>query len=87
MTRVKLTRGGQISVPAEIRKRWDARVLDVEDHGDHVVVRPAADDSLQGLRGIFKGGLSSAEHRRLSRIEEQEAEDRRDRERRRRARP
>jgi AbrB family looped-hinge helix DNA binding protein len=77
MTRVKVTRGGQISVPAEIRKRWDARVLDVEDHGDHVVVRPAAEDPVDALYGSLAGpGPSVEELRREFREEEREAEER-----------
>jgi len=50
----------------------------VEDHGDHVVVRPALDDPIAALRGAFAHlpGPTSDELRALVREEEQEAEDR-----------
>jgi len=67
-----------MSVPAEIRRRWAARVLEVEDFGDHVVVRPAPDDPLDAVTGIFAGrGRDAAEHRDAARREEAEAESRR----------
>jgi len=66
-------------VPADVRKRWKTRTVSVEDHGDSIVVRPAPEDPIAALRGIFAGygdGLSSEEMRRRSREEEAEAEDR-----------
>lgn len=73
-----ISKGGQISVPAEIRNRWKTRRLQVEDRGDELVIRPAPDDPIAAARGIFKGRskYSSEELRRLVREEEAEIEER-----------
>jgi bifunctional DNA-binding transcriptional regulator/antitoxin component of YhaV-PrlF toxin-antitoxin module len=72
--------GGQISVPAAIRKRWGARPLVIEDHGDSMVVRPADEDPITALRGVLKGRiLPSDELRRIAREDEADAEERRSR--------
>jgi bifunctional DNA-binding transcriptional regulator/antitoxin component of YhaV-PrlF toxin-antitoxin module len=79
-THLRITRGGQVSVPAAIRKRWNTSMVIAEDEGDRLVLRPAPDDPVDALMGIFAGdeaGLSTAEARRLSREEEAEAEERR----------
>ncbi len=51
--RLKVTSSGQVSVPASIRKRWEASYLTAEDHGDHLILRPAPDDPIEAVFGIF----------------------------------
>jgi bifunctional DNA-binding transcriptional regulator/antitoxin component of YhaV-PrlF toxin-antitoxin module len=76
---VRLTRGGQVSVPAEIRHRWHTSTLTLEDHGDHVVLRPSERDPITAARGALKGLArhSGAEMLAEYREEEAELEDRR----------
>lgn len=76
---VRLTRGGQVSVPAEIRHRWETSTLTLEDHGDHVVLRPSERDPITAARGALKGltKRTSAEMLADYRREEAEIEDRR----------
>lgn len=79
MKTVKVTSGGQISIPASIRKRWGTRNVSVEDAGDHLVIRPSPDDPIGAARGSLKEilkGTSSEEMRRQVREEEIEAEER-----------
>jgi AbrB family looped-hinge helix DNA binding protein len=73
-----ISKGGQISVPAEVRKRWNTRRLQVEDRGDELVIRPAPEDPIAAARGIFKGriALTSEQLRQLEREEEAEIEER-----------
>lgn len=73
-----ISKGGQISVPAEVRKRWGTRRLQLEDRGDELVLRPASEDPIRAARGIFKGRskVTSEEMRRLERQEEAELEER-----------
>lgn len=73
-----ISKGGQISVPAEVRKRWKTRRLVVEDRGDEVVLRPAPDDPIAAARGALKGrlGHTSDELRAMVREEERRAEER-----------
>jgi len=53
MKTLKVTRGGQISVPAEIRRRWGTSTLAMEDLGDRLVLTPAPDDPIAAARGAL----------------------------------
>lgn len=79
--RLVISRGGQVSVPAEVRKRWAASAVLAEDHGDHLVLRPAPDDPVEAVLGIFseefRNGPTTDELRAQAREEEAEAERRR----------
>jgi bifunctional DNA-binding transcriptional regulator/antitoxin component of YhaV-PrlF toxin-antitoxin module len=80
MKRLKISRGGQISVPADLRHRWGGSTVTLEDRGDHAVIRPAPDDPIAAARGSLKhlaGGRTSEEMRRDARAEEAEIEARR----------
>lgn len=73
-----ISKGGQISVPAEVRKRWKTRRLQVEDRGDELVIRPVPEDPIAAARGILKDRLTytSTELRQMAREEEAEIEGR-----------
>jgi len=73
-----ISKGGQISVPADVRKRWQTRRLQVEDRGDELVIRPAPEDPIAAARGALKGRIryTSAELRRMEREEEALIEER-----------
>ncbi|MBA3718430.1 MAG: hypothetical protein H0W87_09420 [Actinobacteria bacterium] len=45
MKRLKIVSGGHAVLPEEIQRRWGTRCVSLEDHGDHVVLRPAPDDA------------------------------------------
>jgi AbrB family looped-hinge helix DNA binding protein len=78
MKRLKITTGGQVSLPAEIRHRWGTSTVVLEDRGDEVVMRPAEDDPIVAVRGRFADvAVTSDELRRRGRQEEAEAEARR----------
>lgn len=72
MNRVKVTTSGQMTLPASIRRRWGTTVVEVEDAGDHVIVRPGQEDPIGAGRGAFAGRLreSSAEMRARGRRED-----------------
>lgn len=68
---LRVSKGGQISVPAIIRRRWQTDTLTVEDHGDRLVLRPIPAEPIRAARGSLAGrGPSSAETRRRVRDEE-----------------
>jgi bifunctional DNA-binding transcriptional regulator/antitoxin component of YhaV-PrlF toxin-antitoxin module len=80
MARLRLSKGGQISVPAAIRHRWGSSTIALEDHGDHVVLRPSPDDPIAAARGALKdlaGDMTSEDMRHEARAEETELELRR----------
>jgi bifunctional DNA-binding transcriptional regulator/antitoxin component of YhaV-PrlF toxin-antitoxin module len=78
LMRHQITVAGQISIPAEVRRRWTgADSVYIEDYGDHLVVRPSPNDPIANARGAFKGkgrNLSSDEARAIYRAEEARAE-------------
>jgi bifunctional DNA-binding transcriptional regulator/antitoxin component of YhaV-PrlF toxin-antitoxin module len=74
----KITTGGQISLPASIRRRWQTRSVAVEDLGDRVVIRPLPDDPIVAARGALKGRVgSTASLRASARKDEAVAQERR----------
>ncbi len=74
---VTISKGGQISIPARIRKRWGARRLILDDHGDQLIVIPVPNDPIAAVRGAFAGpGPTSDEIRRMEREEDAEIEER-----------
>jgi bifunctional DNA-binding transcriptional regulator/antitoxin component of YhaV-PrlF toxin-antitoxin module len=79
MKMLKVTRGGQISVPAEIRRRWGTSTLALEDLGDRVVLSPAPDDPIAAARGALaqESRTPSDRLRRAAREAEATAEARR----------
>jgi AbrB family looped-hinge helix DNA binding protein len=77
--RMKISKGGQISIPAPIRKRWGTTTVTLDDQGDQVVLRPASDDPIATAAGAFAGeglGLGLETIRREEREAELEAEER-----------
>lgn len=75
---MKVTGGGQISVPARVRKRWRTDRVLIDDEGDRLTIRPAPNDPIAAVRGIFKeefkDGPSVDELKRMSQEEEAEIE-------------
>lgn len=77
--RMKISKGGQVSIPAPIRKRWATSTLTLEDRGDEIVLKPAPDDPLAAAAGAFAGegrGIGLDTIRREEREAELEAEER-----------
>jgi len=81
-TRVRISKGGQISIPAPIRHRWGTSTVALEDHGDRIVLQPAPDDPIAAAEGALAGefgGLDPARLRKHAREDERIAEARRER--------
>ena len=73
-----ISKGGQISIPAAVRRRWRTRQLIVEDQGDALVLRPIPADPIGAAVGALAGpGPGGTEMRSLVREEEANADDRR----------
>ena len=78
MKRARISRGGQVSIPADIRHRWKAEEVLVEDQGDALVLRPLPVDPIAAAMGSLRGGrMTSDEARARLRDEDAEIEDRR----------
>jgi len=75
---MRVSRNGQVSLPAETRHRWNAEQVLVVDLGDHVVMRPLPEDPAGALYGRYAGkGPTAAQARRQARGEEAAVERRR----------
>jgi AbrB family looped-hinge helix DNA binding protein len=77
MRTAKITAGGQISLPAEIRRRWGTTRVLIRDEGDELVVKPLPDDPIAAARGALKGAtaLPTDKLREQARRDEQIADD------------
>jgi len=53
--RMKISKGGQVSIPAPIRKRWGTTTVTLEDQGDQLILKPAPDDPIAAAAGAFAG--------------------------------
>ena len=59
--RLVISRGGQVSVPAAVRKRSGTRAVIAEDRGQEPVLRPPPDDPIEAVRGIFAAEIAGKE--------------------------
>ncbi len=73
MKTAKITRGGQISIPSNIRHRWGTSTLALADLGDRVVLTPAPDDPIAAARGALAGELTMSSGQLRARAREAEA--------------
>jgi AbrB family looped-hinge helix DNA binding protein len=84
MWRHKITRSGQVSIPAEVRERWGASAVLIVDEGEQLTVRPAPENPIEALRGILAGKarseITADEAKRLWRAEDNAAMERKWRE-------
>ena len=56
-----ISSGGQVQVPAEIRRRWGTRRVLIDDAGDHIRIRPLPEDPIAAAAGSLAGPGPSAE--------------------------
>jgi len=81
-SRMRITTGGQISIPAAIRHRWSTSTVLLDDQGGRIVIEPAPDDPIAAAEGALAaefGGRDVRQLRRMAREDERTAEDRRTR--------
>lgn len=86
---MKISKGGQLTIPAAIRKRWGTSDVRLIDEGERLIVEPAADEAwlqaIENARGAlaeyFPKGISTQEMRERYKREESEIEDERARRR------
>ena len=64
---MKISKGGQISIPAAIRNRWGTHTVVLDDEGDRIVLAPAPDDPIAAAEGALAGELGALDVRRLRR--------------------
>ena len=68
---MKVSANGQVSIPAEVRARWNTEKVVIADMGDYIAMRPASENPLDELVGKYPGrGPSTDEMRRMDREED-----------------
>ncbi|MGH2760556.1 MAG: hypothetical protein ACRDKJ_13490 [Actinomycetota bacterium] len=62
-----------------MRKRWRTQTVVAEDHGTHLILRPAPDDPIAAARGALLDRIPTSPEalRKRARDEERRAENRR----------
>ena len=55
MKQASISKGGQVSIPAEVRHRWGTNRVLVDDRGDELVFRPLPMDPIGAARGALRG--------------------------------
>jgi bifunctional DNA-binding transcriptional regulator/antitoxin component of YhaV-PrlF toxin-antitoxin module len=78
--RTRISKGGQISIPVAVRRRWGTSTVALDDQGDRLVIEPAPDDPIAAAEGSLAGEfgwIDVAALRRLAREDARAAEDRR----------
>jgi hypothetical protein len=80
MKATAISKGGQISVPAEIRRRWRTSRISLEDQGSAIIIRPIPDDPIGAAIGSLRGrGPDTDQMRAIVRDEESAGDDQRGR--------
>lgn len=78
--RMRVTRGGQVSIPATIRHRWGTSTVTLDDQGDRIIIEPAPDDPIAAAEGALAsefGQIDVGKLRAQARQDEQAVEARR----------
>ncbi len=81
-TRMRISKGGQISIPAAIRHRWGTSTVVLDDQGGRLVIEPAPDDPIAAAEGVLAeeyGSMDVARLRTEARADELTSEMRRSR--------
>jgi bifunctional DNA-binding transcriptional regulator/antitoxin component of YhaV-PrlF toxin-antitoxin module len=79
-TRMRISKGGQLSIPATVRHRWATSTVVLDDQGDRIVIEPAPDDPIAAAFGALRAefeGIDLADMRRQAREDDRIAEERR----------
>jgi hypothetical protein len=77
---MRISRGGQLSIPAAIRHRWATSTVVLDDQGARIVIEPVPDDPVAAAEGALAaefGQLDLARLRREARENDRMAEERR----------
>jgi bifunctional DNA-binding transcriptional regulator/antitoxin component of YhaV-PrlF toxin-antitoxin module len=61
MKTAPISSGGQVSIPAEVRRRWGASRVVIFDHGTSLELRPIPDDPIAAVRGSMAGPWPSTD--------------------------
>ena len=55
MKSARISKGGQIQVPAEVRRRWATDEVLIQDYGTYLRIAPIPDDPISAVMGSLAG--------------------------------
>ena len=58
---MRVTTAGQISLPAEVRRRWSTSRVKITDEGGRLIVEPASENPFDAAIGLLAGGHLSSD--------------------------
>jgi bifunctional DNA-binding transcriptional regulator/antitoxin component of YhaV-PrlF toxin-antitoxin module len=73
MRTARISKGGQIQVPAEVRRRWGTDRVIIEDEGIGLWIEPLPDDPIGAAMGSLKGKVTMASEEMRQQFREEEA--------------
>jgi bifunctional DNA-binding transcriptional regulator/antitoxin component of YhaV-PrlF toxin-antitoxin module len=62
---MRISKGGQISIPAPIRHRWGTSTVSFRDEGQRIVIEPAPDDPIAAAEGVLAEEFHGIDVKRL----------------------
>ena len=78
MKTTTISKGGQVSIPANVRHRWATNRVGLDDRGSALIIRPIPVDPIGAAIGSLAGhGPTTDELRSILRDEEASKDDRR----------
>jgi bifunctional DNA-binding transcriptional regulator/antitoxin component of YhaV-PrlF toxin-antitoxin module len=66
MKLVTISRSGQIPLPIEVRRRWQASQISFEDRGNELILRPIPSDPIGAATGSLAGPGPSTDEARAT---------------------
>ena len=76
---MKVSANGRVTIPAEVRARWNTERVAIADMGDYIAMRPMSENPLDELVGQYPGrGPSTDEMRLMDREEDARYEEARE---------
>ncbi len=74
---VRISKGGQVSIPGHIRRRWQTDRVLLEERGRAIVLMPLPDDPIGAALGSLSGEGPTSEHARQVLLEDEAESNRR----------
>ena len=71
----RISKGGQVSIPAAVKNRWATERVMIEDQGDALTLRPLPRDPIGAALELFSAGGPSTDEIRTQLREEEAAEE------------
>ncbi len=73
MKTAPISTGGQVSIPATIRRRWGTRRVRLIDRGDELVIQPIPDDPIAAAAGSLAAYRTPGTDEIRAQLREEEA--------------